>query len=89
MFGSFWYLDYRGFFAIQNIEMKIQALESQKSYSAFYVEKLTTQFAALKGKSLWRTSLSEFTQVLKDQTWIQEFHAQRSWPASVEIKIIP
>ena len=88
-FGSIWFLDHRGFFAIQSIELKIEALESQKSYSAAYVEKLATVFSAKKGKSLWRTSLSEFSQVLKSQDWIQEFHTQRVWPASVEIRIVP
>ena len=64
IFGSFWYLDSRGFFAIENIDMKIEALESQKSYSSVYVEQLSTEFSKIKGKSLWRTSLSEFTQIL-------------------------
>lgn len=88
-FSSVWFLDHRGFFAIQSIELKIEALESQKSYSAAYVEKLSTLFSAKKGKSLWRTPLSEFSQVLKSQEWIQEFHTQRVWPASVEIRIVP
>ena len=89
IFGSVWLLDHRGFFAIQNIDMKIEALESQKSYAAAYVEKLQVQFSIKKGKSLWRTPLSEFSQVLREQPWIQEFHTARVWPASVEIKIVP
>jgi cell division protein FtsQ len=89
IFGSFWYLDTRGFFAIESIELKIEALESQKSYSSVYVDQLSNELSKMKGRSLWRTSLSEFSQVLKKQAWIQEFHTQRSWPAAVEIKIIP
>lgn len=89
VFGSVFYLDHRGFFAIQSIDFKIEALESQKSYAAVYVEKLSTQFSAKKGKSLWKTPLSEFSQVLRAQPWIQEFHTARVWPNAVEIKIVP
>lgn len=87
--GVIWTLDYRGFFAILEIELRVVTSESQKNYSSPYVEELVTQFQRLKGQSLLRTSLKEFSKVLEPRRWIESFHAQREWPNKVVIQIQP
>jgi cell division protein FtsQ len=86
---SVYSLDQKGFFQIQNIEISVSALSSQKNFIAPKMAELNQKMDAFKGMSLWRFPLSQAANLLKQENWIQDFQLSRSWPSSLEIQIQP
>ncbi len=86
---SFYSLEQKGFFQIQDIEISVSALSSQKNFIAPKIEELNKKMAAFKGVSLWHFPLSQVAEVLKKEAWIEDFQLSRKWPYSLEIKVQP
>lgn len=89
VFASVYTLDQRGFFAIEEIDLKIVTQSEQLNFSKPYLDKLNVELSAYKGQSLWRLSLSGVADKLKTKNWIKEFRISRSWPNGIEVEIEP
>lgn len=89
IFASVYTLDQRGFFAIEEIDLKITTQSEQLNFSKPYLDKLNIELSAYKGQSLWRLSLSDVSQKLKTKSWIKEFRISRSWPNGIDVEIQP
>lgn len=89
VFSSVYFLDQKGFFNIDQIELSVVAQENQKNFSKPYLDRLNQQFDLYKGQSLWKFSLSTLSVKLKQESWIKEFRLSRAWPSKIEIEIVP
>ena len=89
VFLSVYSLDQQGFFKIDSIDIKTTVKPSQKVFVKPYVESINTKLAAFKGNSLWKLSLKNVSEVLKAESWIEDFRISRTWPSGLEIEINP
>ena len=89
IFASVYTLDQRGFFAIEEIDLKISTQSEQLNFSKPYMDKLNVELGAYKGQSLWRLSLSSVSDKLKTKSWIKEFRISRSWPNGINVEVEP
>ncbi|WP_409478019.1 cell division protein FtsQ/DivIB [Pseudobdellovibrio sp. HCB154] len=89
VFASVYTLDQRGFFAIEEIEMKVMTKSEQLNFSKPYLDKLNQELSSYKGQSLWRLSLSQVSDKLKAKSWIKDFRISRSWPNAINVEIEP
>lgn len=86
---SLYSLDQQGFFKIDKIEIKVDALSSQKNYITPKVRQLQQRLDKVKGISLWKAPLSSISESLKDEKWIKEFQLSRAWPSGIRLVIQP
>ena len=89
IFASVYTLDQRGFFAIEEIDMRVITKSEQLNFSKPYLDKLNQELAVYKGQSLWRLSLSQVSDKLKAKSWIKDFRISRSWPNGINVEIEP
>lgn len=89
LFFSLYSLERQGFFEIDNIEIKAEALSSQKNFVILKVEQLQTKLNQIKGVSLWRAPLSQISQSLQEEKWIKKFQISRAWPSGISLTIEP
>lgn len=89
VFLSVYSLDQQGFFKIDAIDIQITVKPSQKVFVKPYVESVNTKLAAFKGNSLWKLSLQNVSEILKTESWIEDFRISRSWPSGLDIEITP
>ncbi len=87
IFASVYTLDQRGFFSIDEIELKVLTQSEQLNFSKPYMDKLNHELSVYKGQSLWRLSLSGISDKLKAKSWIKDFRISRSWPQSLVVEI--
>lgn len=86
---SLYSLDQQGFFKIDSIEIKTDALNSQKNFITPKVKLLQEKLNQVKGISLWKAPLSQISDSLKDEKWIREFQLSRAWPSGIRLVIQP
>lgn len=86
---SIYSLDQKGFFQIQSIEISVDTLSSQKTFIAPKITELNNKLENFKGMSLWSFPMRQASQILKNESWIQDYQLSRSWPSSLSIKIAP
>ncbi len=89
IFLSVYSLDQQGFFKIDSIDIKITVKPSQKVFVKPYVESLNAKLSGFKGNSLWKLSLKNVSEILKVESWIEDFRISRSWPSGLEVEITP
>ncbi len=89
VFLSLFSLEREGFFKIDKIQLDVSTKSSQKVFIKPYIESLNRKLDAFKGQSLWKFSLKNVSDILKTETWVEEFHISRSWPSGLEIEIEP
>ena len=89
VFLSVYSLDQQGFFKIDAIDIKITVKPSQKVFVKPYVESVNAKLAAFKGNSLWKLSLKNVSEILRMESWIEDFRISRSWPSGLDIEITP
>lgn len=89
IFASVYTLDQRGFFAIEDIDMRVITKSEQLNFSKPYLDKLNQELSVYKGQSLWRLSLSQVSDKLKAKSWIKDFRISRSWPNAINVEIEP
>ncbi len=89
LFLSFYSLEQQGFFKVDNVEIRIEARNSQKNYVGAKVRELQTNLNSVKGISLWRASLSQISATLKDEKWIKNFQISRAWPSGIILTVEP
>jgi cell division protein FtsQ len=89
VFLSFYSLDQQGFFKIDKVEIKVNALSSQKNFVAPKVRQLQAKLDLVKGISLWKAPLSQIQASLKEEKWIKEFQLSRAWPSGIQLVIQP
>lgn len=84
---SVYSLEQQGFFKIDKIEVKVDALNSQKNFLAPKVAALQKRLDVIRGISLWEAPLSEISKSLRKERWIKEFQLSRVWPSGIELSI--
>ncbi|MBY0553815.1 FtsQ-type POTRA domain-containing protein [bacterium] len=89
IFFSVYSLEQQGFFKIDKVEIKVNALASQKSYVTSKVQQLQVKLSSVKGISLWKAPLGQIAKSLKEEKWIKEFQLSRAWPSRIELIIEP
>ena len=87
--GFFYYLNQRGFFNLNQIEIVIEDSSQSKQALKKSVEKLDQQLELLRGQPLWSLKLSEISTQLESEKWIQAFHITRRWPATLQLTVKP
>lgn len=90
--GSMYWLNQKGFFAIEKVQIEMSGVENPQAQANFYqplVEKLEKQMGELKGQSLWSVKMSQVVQILNSQNWIQTHSIVRSWPRALKITVKP
>ncbi len=86
---SLFFLEQKGFFAVGQIEIFTSISEQQKNFSAPLVEKLDIKLKKFYGQSIWKISLNDIVEELRQEKWIKEFRVSRSWPDSIVMEIEP
>ena len=89
IFFSIYSLDEQGFFKIDKVEIKVDALSSQKNYVVSKVKQLELKLVSVKGTSMWKAPLSQISKSLKEEKWIKEFQLSRAWPSGIQLIIKP
>lgn len=84
---SLYTLNEKGFFQINEIEIKVNALSSQKKFISNKIEVLNLRLKTFKGVSLWKFPLNQVAQILKQEKWIKDFQLSRSWAARLVVEI--
>ena len=84
---SIYSLEQQGFFKVDKIELKVEALSSQKNFVAPRVAALQSRLDQIKGISLWKAPLSEISKSLQEEKWIREFQLSRVWPSGILLEI--
>ncbi len=89
LYFSIYSLEEQGFFKIDKVEIRVNALASQKNFVADKVGQLRIKLNSVKGISLWRAPLSQISKSLQEEKWIKEFQISRAWPSGIELNIVP
>jgi cell division protein FtsQ len=89
VFFSVYSLDQQGFFKIDVVDIKVNALSSQKNYIVSRVKQLQLKLDSVKGTSMWKAPLSQISKSLKEEKWIKEFQLSRAWPSGIQLIIQP
>ena len=84
---SIYSLDQQGFFKIDSIDLRVNALSSQKNYISPKVKELQEKLDAYRGISLWKAPLSQISKSLKSEPWVKEFQLSRVWPSGIAVEI--
>ncbi|MCC2678721.1 MAG: cell division protein [Pseudobdellovibrio sp.] len=87
VFLSVYSLEQQGFFKIKNVELRVNTMESQKSYVEPRLNQLRNKLESIKGISLWKAPLSEISKTIKDEKWIKTFQLSRVWPSGILLEI--
>ncbi len=80
-------LEQQGFFKIDKIELKVDALSSQKNFVAPRVALLKKKLEVVKGISLWQAPLSDISKMIREEKWIKQFQLSRVWPSGILLDI--
>ncbi len=89
VFLSVYSLDQQGFFKIDEVDLKISVKPSQKVFVKPYMESVHEKMNLFKGQSLWKFSLKNISEILRSESWIEDFRISRAWPSTLEIEIVP
>lgn len=89
LFVSVYSLDQQGFFKVDKVEIKIDALSSQKNFVSPKVRLLQQKLDQIKGISLWKVPLTQISDSLKEEKWIRDFQLSRAWPSGISLLIHP
>lgn len=84
---SIFYLNKRGFFNIQKIEIVVQ---DEKIHERFFhprIENLKIILATYQNKSLWDLRLREVAKLVESQEWVESVNVVRLWPANLEVRV--
>jgi cell division protein FtsQ len=84
---SVYSLEQQGFFKIDKIDLRVNALSSQKNYISPKVKDLQQKLNEYRGISLWKAPLSQISKSLKSEAWIKEFQLSRVWPSGIAVEI--
>ncbi len=84
---SFYTLEQKGYFKIDHVDVKVNALSSQKNFIAPQVQRLQTRLDSFKGIPLWKASVNHISKSLNDEKWIKTFQISRVWPSGLNIEI--
>ena len=87
--GFFYYLNQKGFFNLNQIEIVIEDSSQAKQALKKSVERLDQQLELLRGQPLWSLKLSEVSAQLGSEKWIHSFHITRRWPATLQLTVKP
>jgi cell division protein FtsQ len=87
--GLFYFLNERGFFNLNQIEIIVENSSFSKQALKKSVEKLDQQLELLRGQPLWRLQLQSISADLSSEKWIQSFHMTRRWPATLQLTVKP
>lgn len=82
-------LEEKGFFQVNDIQVNVLVKPSQKNFVKPYADQLDLKLLAFKGISLWKFPMQAVSDVLKKQSWVQEFRITRAWPSSMIIELEP
>jgi cell division protein FtsQ len=87
--GFFYYLNSRGFFNLNQIQILVEDSSHSKPALRKSVERLNTQLEAMRGQPLWSLNLKLVSQTLADEKWVQAFHITRRWPTTLQVTVKP
>lgn len=87
--GSMYWLNENGFFNINQVEIILVDSQGQVNFYSPMADRLERQMLPFKGQSLWRVKLSEVTEILSSQNWIETHSIARSWPSVLQVKVKP
>lgn len=87
--GTLYFLNTRGFFNLEKFELEVAENPSIEKYLIPMRESLENQLKTYQGKSLWEIQMTQISQVLKKQRWIDSFKISRVWPDKLKVDIQP
>jgi cell division protein FtsQ len=87
VFLSVYSLEQQGFFEINQVDIYVDTLASQKNFITPRLDQLRNKLNAIKGISLWNAPLSELSKTIKQEKWIKNFQLSRVWPSGILLKI--
>lgn len=87
--GFFYFLNQRGFFNLNQIEIVIEDSSHAKQALRKSVEKLDQKLELLRGQPLWGLRLQAISSELSKEKWIDSFHITRRWPATLQLSVKP
>ncbi|MFS4458273.1 cell division protein FtsQ/DivIB [Bdellovibrio sp. HCB2-146] len=86
--GTLYYLNGRGFFNIQQIEVVlVDPVEGQRAYLKPLVEQLQTSLKPYEGVSLWNINLKTVVRTVKGNEWVNRVALKRAWPTTLQVHV--
>lgn len=88
--GIFYYLNIKGFFNIQKVEVFIEnATPGQEPFLKPLVERLQANLVKYHGLSLWSVKLSSISNEVTSLNWIEGLNINRDWPSTLSVRVRP
>lgn len=85
--GSLFWLNEKGFFNIDKIEITVENMVDQPQYLQPLVKKLDAIVEQERGISLWSLDLAKLNKKLNEFDWIQGINITRMWPSQLSVRV--
>jgi cell division protein FtsQ len=86
--GILFYLNGRGFFNIQQIEVVLEEpVEGQRAFLKPLVEQLQTSLKPYEGVSLWNINLKTVVRSVRSNDWVNQVALKRNWPSTLQVRV--
>lgn len=82
-----WFLNEKGFFNIDNIEIVIGNAVEQPTYLKPLVADLDHSLEAWRGQSLWQLDLEKIKSQISKREWLKDVRLRRQWPSRLSVVI--
>ena len=83
--GSLFWLNEKGFFQVDRIEIAVENMTDQPQYLQPLIKTLSSIGEKYRGQSLWSIDLPELNQQMSSFEWIDSIHISRIWPSRLSI----
>jgi len=85
--AALYQLHQNGFFNIDQVEVVIEDIPSQRQFLKPSVLNLEEQLLRFKGESLWEISLRKVSDLIENKEWVRSVHVSRSWPSTLKVTV--
>lgn len=87
--GSLFWLNQKGFFNLDRIEVLVDKVEIQSHYLKPQAERIEKILEQARGQSLWGIDLKKLREEIQQLNWVEEVILVRRWPTTLQAKIVP
>lgn len=87
--GSLYWLNQKGFFNLEHIEVVVDNVELDSHYLKPQAERIVKIIEQARGESLWIVNLKKLRREIQQLNWVEDVVLVRQWPATLRAKIIP
>jgi cell division protein FtsQ len=85
MLGSLWFLNDKGFFNIDHIEIVLAKSSDQPYYYKPLVSDLDAKLESWRGQSLWSLDITEISKMVSSHSWLKGVKVNRQWPSRLNV----